>query len=160
MIFIGSNVSNQHVNSNKVQVCIHSPTPNSIQTKKVKLVEATSISTPQPLGGDDLFKTLKDKHNKTTNVPSNVTTAIMIQINCQAANQPRMVYSGHHSSCDDNMAHSTMMSRYRNKLESLICSYIVLFVSKGKSITDIISLPSFQVRIPQPQSLPLASIKT
>ena len=111
-IFIGRNVSNQHVNSNKVQVCIHSSTPNSIQTKNVKLVAATSISKPQPLDGDDLLKTSKDKKNKTTNVPSNVTTAIMIQINCQESNQPRMVYSGHHSSCGDNMAPSTKTNRY------------------------------------------------
>ena len=106
-------------------MCIHNPTPNSIQTKKVKLVAATSISKHQPLDGDDSLKTLKDKHNKTTNVPSNVTTAIMIQINCQAANQPRMVYSDHHSSCGDDMAQSTITSRYRNKLKSLIFPYIV-----------------------------------
>ena len=127
MILTGSNVSNQHVNSNKVQVCIHNPTKNSIQTKNVKLVEATSISKPQPLDGDDSLKTFKDKQNKTTNVPSNVTTAIMVQINCQTANQPRMVYSGYHSSCGDNMTHSTITSRYRNTLESLICLYIVYF---------------------------------
>ena len=159
MIFIGRNVSNQHVNSNKVQVCIHNPTPNSIQTKKVKLVAATSISKPQPLDCNDSLKTLKDKQNKTTNVPSNVTTAIMIQINCQAANQPRMVYSGLHSSCGDNMAHSTITSRYRNILESLI-RRPMLSISMGKSITDIISLFSFQVQIPQPHSLPLELIKT
>ena len=159
MILIGSNVSNQHVDSNNVQVCIHSPTPNSIQTEKVKLVAATSISKHQPLDGDDSLKTLKDKHNKTTNVPSNVTTAIMIKINCQAANQPRIVYSGHHSSCGEHMAHSTITSRYRNKQESLIFPYIVL-ISNEQSITDILYLFSFKVKIPQPHSLPLRSIKT
>ena len=112
MIFTGSNVSKQHVNPNKVEVCIHSQTPDSIQMKNVKPATPTPISKPQPFDGEDLLNTLTDKQNKTTNVPSNVTTAIMIQINCQESNQPRMVYSGHHSSCGDNMAPSTKTNRY------------------------------------------------
>ena len=117
IIFIGRNVSNQHVNSNKVQVCIHSSTPNSIQTKNVKLVAATSISKPQPLDGDDLLKTSKDKKNKTTNVPSNSATAIMIQINYQPENQLLIVNSEHHTPCGDNMAQSIITSRYRITLQ-------------------------------------------
>ena len=116
MIFTGTNVSNQHVNPNKVEVCIHSPTPNSIQMKNVK---PTSISKHQPFDGDDSLNTLKDKQDKTTNVPSNVSTSIMIQINCQAASQSLMVDSEHHSSCGYNMTHSTITNRYRNTLEML-----------------------------------------
>ena len=160
MIFTGSKVSNQHVNPNKVQVCIHSPTLDSVQMTNVKLEAATSVSKPQPFDGDDSLNTLKDKHNKTTNVPSNASTAIMIQIICQAANKPNMGNSDHQTSCGDNMAHNTITSRYRNTLEWLVWIYMVLFVSKGKLITDIISLFSFQVQIPQPHSLPLGSIKT
>ena len=117
MIFTGSNVSKQHVNPNKVEVCIHSQTPNSIQMKNVKPATQTSISKPQPFDGDDSLNTLTDKQNKTTNVPSNSSTAIMIQINYQPENQPLIVNSGHHTSCGDNMAQSTITSRYRNTLE-------------------------------------------
>ena len=62
-------------------------------------------------------KTSKDKKNKTTNVPSNVTTAIMIQINYQPENQLLIVNSEHHTSCGDNMAQSLITSRYRITLE-------------------------------------------
>ena len=113
MIFTGRNDSIQYINPNTLEVCIHSPTPNSIQMKNVK---PTSISKHQPFDGDDSLNTLKDKQDKTTNVPSNVSTSIMIQINCQAANQSLMVNSEHHSSCGDNMAHSTITNRYRNTL--------------------------------------------
>ena len=117
MIFTGSNVSDQHVNPNKVEVCIHSQTPNSIQMKNVKPTTPTSTSKPQPFDGNDSLATLTNKQNKTTNVPSNSSTAIMIQINYQTANQPLIVNSEHHTSCRDNMANSTMTSRYRNTLE-------------------------------------------
>ena len=121
MIFTGSKVSNPHVNPRKVEVCIHSPTQNSIQMNNVKLAAPTSISKPQRSDGDDSLNTLKDKHNKTTNVPSSASTAIMIQINYQAANQPLMVSSEHQCSCGENTAHSTITSRYRNTVEKLVC---------------------------------------
>ena len=121
MIFTGSKVSNPHVNTSKVEVCIHSPTQNSIQMNNVKLAAPTSISKPQRSDGDDSLNTLKDKHNKTTNVPSSASTAIIIQINYQAANQPLMVSSEHQCSCGENTAHSTITSRYRKTVEKLVC---------------------------------------
>ena len=159
MIFTGSKVSNPHVNSSKVEVCIHSPTQNSIQMNNVKLAAPTSISKPQRSDGDDSLNTLKDKHNKTTNVPSSASTAIMIQINYQAANQPLMVSSEHQCSCGENTAHSTITSRYRNTVEKLVC-FINYVISKEQSITNIMYLFSFQDKIPRPHSLPLGSIKT
>ena len=117
MIFTGSNDSIQHINPNTVEVCIHSPTPNSIQMKNVKPATKTSISKPQPFDCDDSLNTLTDKQNKTTNVPSNSSTAIMIQINYQPVNQPLIVNSEHHTSCSVNVGHTTITSRYCNTLE-------------------------------------------
>ena len=82
------NVESSNDTSKQIEVCLH--------TEKTTITKETSTPVPSTLSSQILSSTVtcvgKDKQNKTTNIPSNCSTAIMIpvsgaKINCDCFEQ-------------------------------------------------------------------------
>ena len=63
--------------SKQVEVCLHTEDANSMKENPTSLPRSLS----NQINANSFNKVVKDKKNKTTNVPSNCSTAIMMPLN-------------------------------------------------------------------------------
>ena len=107
----------QNNNSEQVQVCLHMDERTCV--KEEPPVMKKSLSNHVIVNA--LTKTIKDKKNKTTNVPSNCCTAIMMPLTGTRSNS-RQFDLFHHQYSDNELSHDDMGGVCRREMTMIKCN--------------------------------------